>query len=144
MKEHATYETDGNDSLSDMENDCNFLMTNVPTEGEIIYVLRELAGKNDKQSVLLVPIRSFLQTKLKVTSHRLSELINDNKWISLGIDHIQALQEVSIMEEFVDGNIEDSKLKWLIWGILGEFVDLATPRANVTTNAESTLMEINK
>jgi hypothetical protein len=123
---------------------CEFLLNNVPTEEEIMMSLHTLAGIGSGDGVLLLPIRPYMQTQLRVTSQRLDELINDNEWVYSWIDYIKALQEVRIVGEFGAGNMEDGRLKWLVWAILGEPVDLATARMSASTDAEATLRDINK
>jgi hypothetical protein len=123
----------------ELAKDCEFLLKNIPTEKQIIDAMQTLIDGNADRSVALVPVLPFLQTKLKVTSQRLGELLNDNGWIRSWIDHIRALQEVKIMDLFSAGNMEDAKLKWLLWAILGEPVDLTIARASVAANAETML-----
>jgi hypothetical protein len=118
--------------------DANYLLRHVPAEGDVLAAMLRLAGLDqqaDQPTPLLVPIRPYLQARLRVTSQRLEELISDNDWIYSWIDYIRAVQEVRIMEEFSGGNMEDSTLKWLLWAVLGETVDLSTPRTGASIDA---------
>jgi hypothetical protein len=79
-----------------------------------------------------------------VTSKRLDELINDNGRIYSWIVYVKALQKVRIMEKFRAGNMEDGKLKWLVWRILAESVELGSARVSASTDAEATPRSINQ
>ena len=70
--------------------------------------LNRLIVDNPDHSVMLVPVKPFLQTCLRVTGQRLDELIASNEWLETWIDHIRTLQEVKISEMFSSGDLEDS------------------------------------
>jgi hypothetical protein len=125
--------------LPKLADDCEFLLKNIPTEEQIIDALQTLISNNADRSAMLVPVLPFLQTKLMVTPQRLNELLSDNGWMWSWIDNFRALQEVKIMELFSAGNMKDSRLKWLLWAILGEPVDPTIARVSVASNAETTL-----
>jgi hypothetical protein len=109
--------------------DCEYLLNNVPSEGDIKGALAELAsGGGD--GVQLLPIRAYLQTRLGVSCQRMDELISDNEWIHSWIEYIRALQDVKIVGEFSTGNMEEGRFKWLLWSVLGERVDLSGGRTS--------------
>lgn len=126
--------------------DAGYLLRHVPTEGDVLAAMLHLAGldpsRGDQSSPLLIPIRPYLQAKLRVTSQRLEELISDNEWIHSWIDYIRACQEVRIVEEFSAGNMEDSTLKWLLWTVLGDAVDLSSPRTGASLDASPAQLDL--
>jgi hypothetical protein len=122
----------------------DYLLRHVPTEGDVLAAMAHLAGLDpaDQSPPLLIPIRPYLQAKLRVTSQRLEELISDNEWIHSWIDYIRAAQEVRIVEEFSAGNMEDSTLKWLLWTVLGDAVDLSSPRTGASLDASPAQLDL--
>jgi hypothetical protein len=133
----------GNSSIAnDLLNDCEHLLSHVPSMEDIQRALVALCYPAGDSDVRLVPIRTYLQTYLRVSSQRLEDLINDNEWIHSWIEHIRALQEVKIVEEFGAGNMEDSRFKWLMWGVLGEGVDLVSGRMGASTGADAVLRDM--
>jgi hypothetical protein len=132
-------ENDGDAVFGDHE----YLHAHVPDEGDVVKAFQELAYANGERSVMLVPIRPYLQTKLMVTPERLDELISCNRWLMEWIGHIRASQEVKIMELFGAGNIDDGKMKWLLWAVLGESVDISSGRVSSAMGTESILRELN-
>jgi hypothetical protein len=77
----------------------NYLTCNEPSEGDVVAAFRELAQDNGEGSVQLVPVRSFLQTRLMVTANRLDDLINNNGWVGAWLEYVRALQEVKILQQ---------------------------------------------
>jgi hypothetical protein len=121
----------------------NYLATHEPDENDVVAAFRELAYDNGERSVLLVPVRSFLQTRLMVTANRLDDLISNIGWVGAWLDYVRALQEVKILKQFAAGNMEDGRMKWLLWLILGDAIDITTARSSAMAGTEAILREIN-
>jgi hypothetical protein len=119
------------------------LSTHVPGEEDVVKVFQEMAYANDDHSVKLVPLRPYLQVRLMVPPERLDELVANNPWLGAWMGYIRALQEVKILEIFGGGNIDDGRMKWLLWSVLGESVDITAGRPETAMGTESILKDLN-
>jgi hypothetical protein len=121
----------------------DYLGTHIPSENDVGKAFRELAYENEDHSIKLVPLRPYLQSKLMVTPERLDDMVSNNPWLGAWMVHIRALQEVKILEIFGSGNMDDGRMKWLLWAVLGEPIDLASGRPETAMGAESILKDLN-
>jgi hypothetical protein len=123
--------------------DRDYLTTHVPEEDDVVKAFREMAYENGDRSVKLVPLRPYLQSRLMVTPERLDDMVASNPWLGAWMGYIRALQEVKILEIFGGGNMDDGRMKWLLWAILGEPIDLMAGRPETAMGTESILKELN-
>jgi hypothetical protein len=124
--------------------DRNYLTCHEPDEDDVVAAFLELAYANGEGSVQLVPVRSFLQMRLSMTANRLDAMIANNGWVGAWLEYVRALQEVKIVKQFAAGNMEDGRMKWLLWLILGDAVDITVARAGAMAGTEAMLREINE
>ena len=78
-----------------------------------------------------------------VTPERLDDMVVSNPWLGAWMVNIRALQEVKILEIFGSGNMDDGRMKWLLWAVRGEPIDLASGRPETAMGAESILKDLN-
>jgi hypothetical protein len=121
----------------------DYLTTHVPEEKDVVKAFREIAYENDDRSVRLVPLRPYLQSKLMVTPERLDDMVASNPWLGAWMGYVRALQEVKILEIFGSGNMDDGRMKWLLWAVLGESIDIGAGRPETAMGTESILKELN-
>jgi hypothetical protein len=134
--------------LDDVFSSKGYLDGHVPSPDDVAVAFRELAfgdGNVDGEpSPMLVPVRTFLRVRLAVTSNRLCEMVALYPWMVSWMEYIRGLQEMKIFEMFGSGNMEDGRMKWLLWSILGESVDITVCRSSTADGTESILMELNQ
>jgi hypothetical protein len=121
----------------------DYLGTHLPREDDVVKAFRELAYENGDGSVKLVPLRPYLQVRLMVTPERLDDMVANNPWLGAWMCHVRALQEVKILEIFGSGNMDDGRMKWLLWSVLGEPVEISSGRPETAMGTESILKDLN-